>query len=253
VKHIAVEKTDSVARVTINRPGKHNAFSWDTMNELIKTFHLIESDRSVRGVILTGAGEKAFCAGADLGDLLRFDTPKEARRYALKVDEMMDTVMNFPEPTVAAINGFALGGGMGLAAACDIRIMSSQAKAGFPAVRIGAVLPVGCSLRVMALIGLAKSKELMLTARMISADEALAIGLVQSVVAPEKLLEKSQSVLDEILLGGDDALYATKLILNQKLRAEIQQYAALSPDNFAYLSATDDWKQRISEFVNKKK
>jgi len=253
VKHITVKKTDSVARVTINRPGKHNAFSWDTMNELIETFHALKADASVRGVILTGAGEKAFCTGADLGDLLRFNTPEKARQYALKVDEMMDAVMNFPRPTVAAINGFALGGGMGLAAGCDIRIMSSQAKAGFPAVRIGAVLPVGCSFRVMALIGLAKSKELMLTARMVSAEEALDIGLVHAVAPPENLLEKSQAVLDEILLGGDDALYATKLILNQKLRAEIQQYAALSPDNFAYLSTTSDWKQRISEFVNKKK
>ncbi len=253
MKYITVEKTDSVARVTINRPRKHNAFSWDTMNELIETFQHLKNDTSVRGIILTGAGEKAFCTGADLGDLLRFDTAEKSRQYALKVDEMMDTVMNFPRPTVAAINGFALGGGMGLAAGCDIRIMSSQAKAGFPAVRIGAVLPVGCSLRVMALIGLAKSKELMLTARMVSADEALDIGLVHAVVPPESLPEKSQAVLEEILLGGDEALYATKLILNQKLRAEIQQYAALSPDNFAYLSTTDDWKQRIDEFVNKKK
>jgi len=253
VKHISVEKSDSVARVTIKRPEKHNAFSWDTMNELIEIFHRLKDDASVRGVILTGAGEKAFCTGADLGDLLRFDTPEKARRYALKVDEMMDTVMNFPKPTIAAVNGFALGGGMGLAAGCDIRIMSRQAKAGFPAVRIGAVLPVGCSFRVMALIGLAKSKELMLTARMVAAEEALAIGLVHMVVPPDTLLEKSREVLDEILQGGDDALYATKLILNQKLRADIQQYAALSPDNFAYLSTTRDWKQRISDFVNKKK
>ncbi len=253
MKQITLEKRNSVAVVTINRPKKHNAFSWNTMNEIIEAFHRLKNDASVRGVILTGAGEKAFCTGADLGDLLRFDTPEKSRAYALKVDEMMDTVMNFPRPTVAAINGFALGGGMGLAAGCDIRIMSSQAKAGFPAVRIGAVLPVGCSFRVMALIGLAKSKELMLTARMVSADEALEIGLVHAVAPPENLLEKSHAFLDEILLGGDEALYATKLILNQKLRAEIQQYAALSPDNFAYLSTTDDWKQRISEFVNKKK
>ncbi len=249
---LRVEKKDAVAVVTLNRPEKYNAFTFDLMNEVIEVFRMLASDAATRLIVLSGAGEKAFCTGADLADLMRFDTAVKARKYAQKVDEMMDTVMSCPKPTVAAVNGFALGGGMGLAAACDLRVMSRSAKAGFPAVRIGAVLPVGCSFRVMALIGLAKSKELMLTARLIDAEEALRIGLVTAVVPPEKLWEKTFELAEEILEGGDEALYATKLILNQKLAAEIQQFAQMSPDNFAYLSTTKDWKERITAFLNKK-
>lgn len=249
---IYVEKEGPIATVTLNRPEKYNAFTFDLMTRVVETFRKLENDPETRLVILTGAGEKAFCTGADLADLMRFDTAVKARHYAVQVDEMMDTVMNFPKPTLAALNGFALGGGMGLAAACDLRIMSRTAKAGFPAVRIGAVLPVGCSFRVMALIGLAKSKELMLTARLVEAEEALALGLVNFVVEPENLREKALEIAGEILEGGDAALYATKLILNQKLRAEIQQFAYLSPDNFATLSTTEDWNTRISAFLNKK-
>ncbi len=252
MSEILLEKEGSVAIVTLNRPEKYNAFTFDLMNEVVDTFRRLENDPAVRLVILTGAGEKAFCTGADLADLMRFNTAVKARKYALRVDEMMDAVMRFPKPTLATINGFALGGGMGLAASCDLRLMSSTAKAGFPAVRIGAVLPVGCSFRVMALIGLAKSKELMLTARSIEAEEAERIGLVNEVVPHENLRTRAFEIAEEILEGGDEALYATKLILNQKVRAEIQQFATLSPDNFAYLSTTDDWKNRISAFLNKK-
>ncbi len=249
---VQIEKKEAIAIVTLNRPQKHNAFTFDSMNQVIEAFRQLEENPQIRLVILTGAGQKAFCTGADLADLMRFDTAPKARRYALKVDEMMDTVMNFPKPTIAAINGFALGGGMGLAAACDLRVMSRTARAGFPAVRIGAVLPVGCSFRVMALIGLAKSKELMLTARQVNAEEALQIGLVNLIAEPKNLWEKTFALADEILEGGDEALYATKLILNQKLRAEIQQFAYLSPDNFATLSTTEDWNSRITAFLNKK-
>ncbi|GBD94669.1 1,4-Dihydroxy-2-naphthoyl-CoA synthase [bacterium BMS3Abin05] len=253
MKSTLIEQNGPIATITMNRPEKHNAFGLETMSDLVDMFHGVEKDSSVRLVVLTGAGAKSFCTGADLVDLLRFDTAEKARRFALKVDEMMDTVMSCPKPTIAAINGFALGGGFGLAAACDLRVMSRQAKIGFPAVRIGAVLPVGCSFRVMALMGLPKSKELMLTARMVGAEEALQLGLVNAVASPEKLMEKVRVYTEEILQGGDQALTMTKLILNQKLRSEIQQYAALSPDSFAYLSTTGDWKQRIEAFVNRKK
>jgi enoyl-CoA hydratase len=243
---------DNIAIVTLNRPEKRNAFNFEFLQELEKTFRSLAADSEVRLLILTGAGETVFSSGVDLNELIRFETIEQARTFAIQLENTNEALLAFPKPVIAALNGHALGGGYGLASNADIRLMVPEAKIGFPAVRLGAILPVGCTLRLNALIGSGRSRELLLSGRVVDAQEARSIGLINEIVSGEHLMERALNLGRSILQGSDQALSMTKQLVNQELLVHIKQYGLTASENFAYLSFTEEWKRRIRDFIAEK-
>ena len=211
----------------------------------------LSNDKTVRVLIITGAGEKAFSSGVDLTVLQNFSSIEDAREYALLLEGTSEKIFNFPKPVIAAINGYALGGGLGYAASTDYRIASENAKMGFPAVKLGAILPVTCSLYMTNIIGLTHTRDLLFTGRMITAAEAKEMTLVNQVVPHENLMGEALKVAEMMLEGTDMALFYTKKTLNTMLAKDIESQKLYAADNFAFLSQTDEWKERIMNFGKK--
>ncbi|MGD9898876.1 MAG: enoyl-CoA hydratase/isomerase family protein [Calditrichaceae bacterium] len=253
MENILIETKNNISILTLNRPDKHNALNYSLLKELQTAFRELSADKSVRLLIITGAGDKSFSTGVDLGDLAGFSSIEEARDFALQLEQTMKEMLQFPKPVLAAMNGYALGGGFGLASSADMRIMIDSGKIGFPAVRLGAILPVGCTLRLNALVGIGRSRELLMTGRMVSAKEALKMGLVDILTTPDQLLEKSVQTAEDILKGSDLALEMTKRVTNQQLLVDIEKYSVSAAENFAYLASTKEWKTRMKEFFDNKK
>ncbi len=252
MSYLQVEITDQIATVTLNRPEKHNAFHLPFLDEIQDTMAGLAENTAVRLVILTGAGEKSFSSGVDLNALVHFKSIAEARTFALSLEKANTALLRFPKPVIAAINGYAFGGGYGLASSTDVRLLARGAKIGFPAVRLGAILPIGCTLRLNVLIGAGRSRELLLSGRVIDDREALHIGLVNEIVPWENLLSRSREIADEILKGSDLALEMTKKMTNQELLVKIEQYSLTAAENFAFLAFSDEWKTRILNFISGK-
>ena len=252
MKNIKVEKTtDRIAIVTLNRPEVHNSFSRELLHELTATLKDLETDKDTAAVILTGAGEKSFSAGVDLTILQNFKNIEEAREYALLLEGTSENLFNFSKPLITAINGYALGGGMGYAVSTDYRIASENAKIGFPAVRLGAILPVTCTLYLTALIGVNHTRDILMTGRMITAEEAKSLGLVNKIVPLSDLIEEAKKVARMMLEGTDMALFYTKKTINTILSQDIESKKLYAADNFAFLSQTEEWKERILNFGKK--
>jgi len=252
MKYLTIEKQNNIALLTLNRPQKHNAFDLEFLMELEKAVQQLRQDKSTRLLIITGAGEKSFSSGVDLAALVQFKSIEQARAFALQLEATMTALLRFPKPVIAAINGYAFGGGFGLASNADVRLLVDSVKIGFPAVRLGAILPVGCTLRLNALIGSGRSRELLLSGRILQAEEALQIGLVNEITSNEKLIPRAFEIAEEILKGSDLALEMTKQITNQDLLIQMEKYSVSAAENFAYLAFTDDWKNRIQTFMKKK-
>ena len=251
MNYITIEKQNKIALLTLNRPKKHNAFNLEFLTDLEKAVQQLQQDESVRLLIITGAGEKAFSSGVDLAALVQFKSIEQAREFALQLESTMTTLLRFPRPVIAAINGYAFGGGFGLASNADVRLLLDSAKIGFPAVRLGAILPVGCTLRLNALIGSGRSRELLLSGRILEPAEALQTGLVNELCTRKNLLPRAFEIAEEILKGSDLALEMTKQVTNQDLLVQMEKYSVSAGENFAYLAFTDDWKNRISSFIKK--
>jgi len=249
---LQTEKTENIATITINCPEKHNALNREMIRQIPALLAELQRDDAVRLVRVTGAGDKAFCSGVQLDELIRFSGTEDARNYALELDAMFDAVFRFPKPIIAAINGYALGGGFALALACDLRVASDNTRIGFPAVRIGAILPIGCTLQLVEQIGLGRTKDLLLTGRLIDAADALEFGLVEHLCKADELQTKTTGLSRQILEGGDLALRFSKLVTNHAVQIEIERYRQSNADNFAYLSTTQDWRERIELFVKGK-
>ena len=199
MKFIELEKigiNESIAVLTINRPAVLNAINIDVIAELSSTFDAVGSDDRTKVVIITGAGERSFCAGADLNYVVN-KSPIEAERYASTIHSLLNKIENLPKPVIAAINGYALGGGCEIALACDIRIASSNAKIGQTEVKVGIPPGWGGTQRMLRILRVAKAKELIYTGRMITADEALQIGLVKKVVYPDQEVTKETQMHDK--------------------------------------------------------
>ncbi len=254
MKSILLDKRGKhVAVVTINNPAKQNALDAGMMDELTAMLKKVEDDKAARIIYLTGAGNASFSTGAFLKDLVEFRDASQARAFAELLKSTMDALFNFPRPVISLINGYALGGGFGLAMSSDIRIMTEAGRIGFPAVKIGAILPHGCTLRLIGLVGTGHAKELLLTGRQVKADEALRMGLVHYVVEDrESLFSKADELSEQIMQGSSLALSMAKATVNQHTNELIYRYSLYSPDNFAYLSSTEDWNKRISAFLNRK-
>ncbi len=251
MNYLTVDIQDHIALLTLNRPEKHNAFNQPFLQEIEETVLALNHNPAVRLLIITGAGDKSFSSGVDLGALIEFEHIAQARSFALQLEAAMSALMRFSKPVIAVINGYAFGGGFGLASNADVRLLSERAKIGFPAVRLGAILPVGCTLRLNALIGSGRSRELLLSGRIVEADEAVAIGLVNESVPAEQLLPRAFAIAAEILKGSDLALEMTKQMINRELLSQMEQYSVSAAENFAYLAFTEDWKQRIRSFISK--
>lgn len=250
--NILLERQGSIATVTVNRPQALNALNADTLKELGQAFAELGADDAVSVVILTGAGEKAFVAGADIS-FMKDLTAIEARKFALLGQEVFNTIENLPQPVIAAINGFALGGGCELAMACDIRIAAENAKFGQPEVSLGVPPGFAGTQRLPRIVGKGRAKELLYTAEMIDAQEAYRIGLVNKVTTGEELLAAAVKMATKIAAKGQVAIRLTKSAVNQGLEMDSARGMAYEAEVFGLVFSTTDQKEGMTAFLEKRK
>ena len=221
-QNIKLETKNHIAYVTIDRPKVLNALNMATMQELKQAFASIKDDADVRVVILTGAGEKSFVAGADIGELSQH-TPVSAKEYTHQGQAIIDAIENLGKPVIACINGFALGGGCELAMACTMRLASDNAKLGQPEVKLGLMPGYGGTQRLPRLVGKGIAMQLVLTGEMISAQEAHRIGLVNEVVAAAELIPRAEAIAAKIIANAPLAVQYTMEAVNRRLRSDARR------------------------------
>jgi enoyl-CoA hydratase len=246
------ELTNGIARITVNRPDKLNALNAIVIAELGDAVTRIETDAAVRGVLVTGTGTKAFVAGADIGELAEQGVTG-GRARALAGQQVFRRLERCGKPVIAAVNGFALGGGCELAMACHLRIASETAKFGQPEVKLGIAPGYGGTVRLARLVGRARALELLLTGEMIDAEEAHRIGLVNRVVPAERLLEEAETLLRTILGNGPLAVRACLEAVDAGLDIPMEQALLLEAGFFGVLSATADMQEGTRAFLEKRK
>lgn len=246
------ELNNGIARVTVNRPDKLNALNATVIAELGDAVTRIETDAAVRGVILTGSGQKAFVAGADIAELTA-QTPMEGQARSILGQQVFRRLERCGKPVVAAINGFALGGGCELAMACHIRIAADHARFGQPEVKLGIGPGYGGTARLPRLVGKGRALELLLTGGMIDAAEAYRIGLVNRVVSADKLLAEAEALLRTILENGPLAIRACLEAVDAGLETSLDQALLLEANHFGLLSATEDMREGTKAFLEKRK
>ena len=250
-ENILFEKKNAVAYVTVNRPKVLNALNMATMDELREAFHNIKSDAGVRVVILTGSGEKAFIAGADIGELAKND-PVAAKEYTLRGQNVLNLIENLGKPVIACINGFALGGGCETALACTIRVASDNAKLGQPEVKLGIIPGYGGTQRLPRLVGKGAAMQLLLTGEMITAQEALRIGLVNEVTAPADLIPRAEAIAQKIIANAPLAVQYTMEALNKGMETPLSEGLYIEAALFALASATEDKQEGTAAFLEKR-
>jgi len=242
---------DRLARITINRPDKLNALNGAVIAELDRAIGEIARDPAVRGVVLTGAGPKAFVAGADIGEIAA-QGPVDGKARALEGQRVFRRLERCGKPVVAAVNGFALGGGCELAMACHLRVASEAARFGQPEVKLGIGPGYGGTVRLPRLVGRGRALELLLTGAMIDAQEALRIGLVNRVVPAERLLPESEQLLTTILGNGPLALRACLEAVDTGLDLGLDEALLLEANLFGLLSGTADMREGTAAFLAKR-
>jgi 3-hydroxypropionyl-coenzyme A dehydratase len=282
MKYIQLEPRGEIAIVKINRPEALNAVNIDVITELSRTIDIVGIDDGIKAVIITGAGEKSFCAGADIAYMVNID-PVKAEKYASSAQAVLNKIEKLEKPVIAAVNGFALGGGCELALVCDIRIASNNAKIGQPEVTIGIPPGWGGTQRLVRIVGPAKAKELIFTGKMVTAEEALQIGLVNKVISlgpdeklisnsikngkPDekekgkeeskilnrKLMEESVALANEITKNSFTAVKVSKMLINKAMDADIDTGLRLEIYGWALCFAHEDRQKMMSAFLNKGK
>ena len=250
-KTLLYEKADGIAKVTLNRPEALNALNSDVYNELYDVFESIEHDESVRVVILTGSGEKAFAAGSDVAEMANMD-PIAAQKFMATIRKASDRVYNLSKPVIAAISGYALGGGCELAMCCDLRIASERARFGQPEINLG-LIPGACGTqRLPRLIGMAKAKEMIYLGDMIKADEALNLGLVNKVVPPENLMEAAMEWAKKLASKSSPVLAMAKTAMQTGIETDINSGLNIEARCDALCFATYDQKEGMKAFLEKR-
>ena len=250
MQYIKLDKEDGVAIITINRPEKMNAMNIDVIKELGEAVDQAEKDDDVKCLIITGAGEKAFSAGADIAYMSKI-SPLEAEEYALTGHATMDKIDDLSKPVIAAVNGYALGGGCELSLACDIRIGSKNAVLGQPEVTIGIPPGWGGTQRLMRIVGIAKAKELVFTGKRIKADEAYSIGLLNKVVELQDLMNEAKSMAREIANNSSIAVRVSKNLLNRGRDADIKTGLKLEIWGWSLCFTHKDREERMNKFLKK--
>jgi 3-hydroxypropionyl-coenzyme A dehydratase len=282
MKYIQLEPQGEIALLRINRPEALNAMNIDVISELSRTVDIVDADEGIKVVIITGAGEKSFCAGADISYMVNID-PITAEKYASSAQSVLNKIERLEKPVIAAVNGYALGGGCELAMVCDIRIASSNAKMGQPEVTIGIPPGWGGTQRLMRLVGPAKAKELVFTGKMISAEEAFQLGLVNGVISltsdnnlpPEahkddkekerernsqiakilnnKLMDECDNLAKQIAKNSFNAVKVSKMLINRGMDADLNTGLRLEIYGWSLCFAHEDRQKMMSEFLNKSK
>ena len=251
-KNILFEVKDRIAYVTINRPQVLNALNVETVEELRKVFSEIEEDEKVASVILTGAGDKAFVAGADINELAKLDA-LGGRDFSLNGQRVFNLIENLGKPVIAAVNGFALGGGCELALACTLRVAAETAKFGQPEVNLAIIPGYGGTQRLARLIGKGRALEMVLTGNMIGAEEAYRIGLVNRAAPLSELMNEAKKLAETIMSKGPIAVKLAMLAINHGLQMSLQQGLQLEASLFGLTCATEDMKEGTSAFLEKRK
>lgn len=250
--HLLVEKDGPVALLTINRPDKLNALNREVINQLSDCFQELNNDLTIRAIILTGAGEKAFVAGADIAEFADYTVEEGKRLSADGHDKLFDLVENLNTPVIGAINGFALGGGLELAMSCHMRVASTNARMGLPEVSLGVIPGYGGTQRLGQLVGKGKALEMITTAQMIKADEAHRLGLVNHVVEQPELMDKCREIAALLLKNSPIAIaYAMKAV-NAGFRDGVNGYEK-EIELFGEAFGTEDFKEGTQAFLNKRK
>lgn len=281
MKYIDLSVQDEIAIIKINRPEALNAMNVDVIDELSSTIDRIDVDNAVKVAIITGAGERAFCAGADIAYMVNIN-PIEAEKYASSAQMVLNKIEKLGKPVIAAVNGFALGGGCELAMVCDIRIASSNAKMGQPEVTIGIPPGWGGTQRLMRLVGPSRAKELVFSGKIISAEQAFQIGLINKMVSltadelpPElpqddlngqkersikiaktlnaKLISETISLCKEITKNSQNAIKISKMLINKGMDSDLETGLRLEIYGWALSFAHEDREKLMSAFLNKSK
>ncbi|MCG9971337.1 enoyl-CoA hydratase/isomerase family protein [Christiangramia crocea] len=251
-KNILEEIEDNILTITIDRPKKLNALNRETIQELHNAFKEARSNEEIKVIILTGSGEKAFVAGADISEFADF-SPKEGKRLAADGQEkLFNYVANFPKPVIAAVNGFALGGGLELAMAAHFRIASDNAKMGLPEVSLGVIPGYGGTQRLPQLVGKGRAMEMIMTAGMIDANQALQYNLVNHVTEQEELLEFAEELANKIMKNSMVAISAAIKSINANFEAGVNGFET-EIQEFGRSFGTEDFKEGTSAFLNKRK
>jgi enoyl-CoA hydratase len=250
--NIIVTKDAGIGFITIDRPDRLNALNAKTVEELHEAFISLRTDSDVKAVILTGSGDKAFIAGADIKELAQLDCDS-GRRYVLKGQELTRLMENFPKPVLAAVNGFALGGGTEIALACHVRIAAENAKMGQPEVKLGLIPGFGGTQRLARLVGKGQALELILSGKMIDAHQALRIGLVNSVVPQSELLAVCLGLAKNMAENGPLALEYAIQAVNLGLDLSLEEGLLREADLFGKACSTEDSKEGTRAFLEKRK
>jgi enoyl-CoA hydratase len=250
-QNLDVEMQDGVAVVTVRRPEKLNALNDATLEELRQAFEVLRGETGAAGVIVTGSGEKAFVAGADVAELAA-QTAVGGRETARRGQRVMDAIERFPKPVVAAVNGFALGGGCELALACHVRVASDNASFATPEVKLGILCGFGGTQRLTRLVGRGRALEMLLTGDRIDAAEALRIGLVNRVVPREALLGEAHALLRKMLANGPVSLRFTLQAVSAGLDMPLAQALDYEATLFGLICTTDDMKEGTRAFLEKR-
>jgi enoyl-CoA hydratase/carnithine racemase len=251
-RELLVESAGGVCTITLNRPGSMNSLNLRTVEALAAAVDALRSDRSVRVVVITGAGEKAFCSGADLKERATL-SPDQVRRFIATIRNTFTAIEDLPQPVIAAVNGVALGGGTELLLACDLRVASERATLGLTEVRLAIIPGAGGTQRLPRLIGKGRAKELILTGRSIGAAEALAIGLVNRVVPADRLMEAARELAGEMLSAGPVALQQAKRAINQGCETDLATGLKLETAAYEAVIPTRDRAEGLAAFAEKRK
>ena len=247
-----IEKQDNIAVITINRPTKLNALNKATIQELHDGFKALNEDKSVKAIIITGSGEKAFVAGADISEFANFSVEEGGKLAAQGQELLFDFVQNLSTPVIAAVNGFALGGGLELAMSCHFRVASDNAKMGLPEVTLGVIPGYGGTQRLAQLVGKGRAMEMIMTAGMIDAETAKNYGLVNHVVPQAELLDFTKGIATKITKNSSVAIAKAVEAINANFEDGTNGYE-IEIKNFGLSFGTEDFKEGTTAFLEKRK
>ena len=250
--HVRTEREDHLAIVTVDRQAKMNALNPDVIEQLGEAFEELRDDPQVLGVVLTGAGEKAFVAGADIGVLAEMDSLSGVE-VSRQGQDVFASIERFPKPVLAAVGGYALGGGCELALACHLRLASENARFGLPEVGLGIIPGYGGTVRLSRIVGLGRAVEMTLTGEMIDAQRALGMGLVSAVVPRDELLDEARALMGKITKNGPVAVRMALESVYRALDASAAEALDYESNLFGLLASTADMKEGMAAFLEKRK
>ncbi len=250
--NILVETTDNIAVLTINRPDQLNALNSETIAELSSAFQELENNKEVKAIIVTGSGEKAFVAGADIKEFYQFDVPQGKELSKKGHHTLFDLVENLNTPVIAAVNGFALGGGLELAMSCHFRLASDNAKLGLPEVTLGVIPGYGGTQRLAHLVGKGRAMEMIMTAQMIAANEALNYGLVNHVTTQAELMDTCKNIALKIVKNSPVAISSAIRAVNAGYKDGVNGFD-VEIEEFGKCFGTEDFKEGTTAFIEKRK